>query len=59
MTLAYEVMALTADDGLVLNAFTAEPGSPSADAFNLLASWTGDSTEEVGAPARPGRTPAT
>ncbi|MGK5112665.1 MULTISPECIES: helix-turn-helix transcriptional regulator [unclassified Geodermatophilus] len=39
MTLAYEVMALTADDGLALNAFTAEPGSASADALGLLASW--------------------
>lgn len=39
MTLAYEVMALTADDGLLLSAFTAEPGSPSADAPNLLGSW--------------------
>jgi hypothetical protein len=28
----------TADEGLILNAFTAEPHSPSADALNLLAS---------------------
>ena len=39
MELSYEAMALTADDGLILNAFTAEPGSASADALNLLASW--------------------
>jgi hypothetical protein len=32
-------LALTADDGLVLNAFTAEPGPDSADALNLLARW--------------------
>ncbi len=43
MTLAYEVMALTADEGLVLNAFTAEPASASADALNLLASWSAPS----------------
>ena len=40
LTPAYEVMLLAADDGLILNAFTAEPGSRSADALNLLASWT-------------------
>jgi transcriptional regulator with XRE-family HTH domain len=40
LTLAYESMNLTADPGLRLNAYTAEPGSPSQDALNLLASWT-------------------
>jgi hypothetical protein len=40
LTLAYESMELTADPGLRLNAYTAEPGSPSQDALNLLASWT-------------------
>jgi transcriptional regulator with XRE-family HTH domain len=40
LTLAYESMELTADTGLRLNAYTAEPGSPSQDALNLLASWT-------------------
>jgi transcriptional regulator with XRE-family HTH domain len=40
LTLAYESMDLTADPGLRLNAYTAEPGSPSMDALNLLASWT-------------------
>jgi transcriptional regulator with XRE-family HTH domain len=59
MTLAYDVMALTADDGLVLSAFTAEPGSPSADALNLLASWAASpAPEEIRAPERPGGTPA-
>jgi hypothetical protein len=33
-------MELTADQGLRLNAYSAEPGSPSQDALNLLASWT-------------------
>jgi len=28
------------DVGLRLNAYTAEPGSPSQEALNLLASWT-------------------
>src|SRR3989440_703864 len=40
LALAYESMELTADQGLRLNAYSAEPGSPSADALNLLASWT-------------------
>lgn len=39
MTLSYESMELTADTGLRLNAYAAEPGSPSAEAFALLASW--------------------
>jgi transcriptional regulator with XRE-family HTH domain len=40
LTLAYESMELTADQGLRLNAYTAEPGSPDRDALDLLASWT-------------------
>jgi len=40
LTLAYESMDLTADTGLRINAYTADPGSPSADALSLLASWT-------------------
>lgn len=40
LTLAYESMELTADPGLRLNAYTAEPGTPAQEALNLLASWT-------------------
>ena len=39
LTLAFESMELTADAGLRLNAYTAEPGSASQEALNLLASW--------------------
>ena len=39
LLLAYESMELTADAGLRLNAYSTEPGSPSQDALNLLASW--------------------
>jgi len=46
MTLAYESMELTADPGLRLNAYMAEPASPSAEAFNLLASWAGSPARE-------------
>jgi transcriptional regulator with XRE-family HTH domain len=37
--LDYEVMELPADRGLRLAVFTAEPGSRSAEALDLLASW--------------------
>jgi transcriptional regulator with XRE-family HTH domain len=42
LDLAYESMELTADPGLRLNAYSAEPGSPSAQSLNLLASWTAE-----------------
>lgn len=40
LVLTYESMELTADPGLRLNAYVAEPGSPSAEGLGLLASWT-------------------
>jgi transcriptional regulator with XRE-family HTH domain len=40
LTLAYEELAVTAEPGLVLMVYTAEPGSPSAERLQLLASWT-------------------
>lgn len=39
LTLAYESLQVTADTGLRLNAYVAEPGTTSADAMRLLASW--------------------
>ena len=39
LTLAYEELAITAEPGLVLLVYTAEPGSPSAERLGLLASW--------------------
>jgi transcriptional regulator with XRE-family HTH domain len=38
--LSYETMELSADDGLSVAIFTAEPGSASQQALDLLASWT-------------------
>jgi transcriptional regulator with XRE-family HTH domain len=37
--LDFEAMPLPADPGLTLTAYSAEPGSPAADALRLLASW--------------------
>jgi transcriptional regulator with XRE-family HTH domain len=46
MSLAYESMELVADVGLVLNGYSAEPGTPSQDALNLLASWAATADRE-------------
>jgi transcriptional regulator with XRE-family HTH domain len=40
LELSYEVMELSADTGLRLAIFTAEPGSRSEETLSLLASWT-------------------
>ena len=40
MELSFEAMALVADPGLAVNVYTVEPGSRSAEALQLLASWT-------------------
>jgi hypothetical protein len=40
LELGYESMELSGDTGLTLFAFTAEPGSNSEQALNLLASWS-------------------
>ena len=40
LSLTYEMMELSADSGLALLTYTAEPGSKSAEALGLLASWT-------------------
>ncbi|WP_026548973.1 helix-turn-helix transcriptional regulator [Arthrobacter sp. Br18] len=42
LDLAYEELTLTAEPGLVLLIYTAEPGSPSAERLRLLASWGAD-----------------
>ena len=45
LTLAYEELAITAEPGLVLMVYTAEPGSPSAERLQLLASWAAEHPE--------------
>ena len=39
LDLAYESVDMITDPGLTLTIYAAEPGSPSAQALDLLASW--------------------
>jgi len=48
LELTYEALELPADAGLTMSTYTAEPGSSSADAIVLLASWA--ATAELPAP---------
>ncbi len=52
LELTYETMTLAADPSLMLFAYTAEPGTRSAEALDLLASWaaTLDTTEAAPTP---------
>jgi hypothetical protein len=49
LELTYEGMTLAADGDLVLFVFTAEAGSKSEQALNLLASWTATESEPIDA----------
>ncbi|MFD5827871.1 helix-turn-helix transcriptional regulator [Lentzea sp. NPDC060358] len=51
MTLSYEALAVPSEPGTFLTTYHAEPGSPSAEALQLLASWGEDATA-AGASAR-------
>jgi transcriptional regulator with XRE-family HTH domain len=44
LELTYEAFELPADPGLTLQTYTAEPGTPSADALRMLASWAATAT---------------
>jgi transcriptional regulator with XRE-family HTH domain len=44
LELSYEVMELSADSGLTISVYSAEPGSRSQEALDLLASWTATPT---------------
>lgn len=44
LSLAYEELAITAEPGLVLMVYTAEPASPTAERLQLLANWAASST---------------
>ena len=47
LSLTFEAMELVADPGLTLFVYSAEAGSKSQDALNLLASWTATIDEEI------------
>ena len=44
MTLSYETMRMPSEPDLFLSSYHAEPGTPSAEALQLLASWGKDAT---------------
>jgi transcriptional regulator with XRE-family HTH domain len=50
LTLSFEMMELAADPGLHLLTFTAEPGSKSDEALNLLGTWAATVEQEQAAP---------
>jgi transcriptional regulator with XRE-family HTH domain len=50
LTLTFEMMELAADPGLNLLTYTAEPGSKSDEALNLLGSWAATVEQEQTAP---------
>jgi hypothetical protein len=54
VTFTYESMNLVADPDLTMFIYTAEPGSKSEQAFNLLASWTATPDEDSVHAAQPG-----
>ncbi|WP_420035303.1 helix-turn-helix domain-containing protein [Streptomyces sp. cg28] len=45
LTLSYETLHLPDDDGQFLSVYHAEPGTASAEALRLLASWGADATQ--------------
>lgn len=52
LDLMFEAMALEADEGLTLTAYTAEPGTPAHDGLRLLASWAATHQREDSADRR-------
>lgn len=50
LELTYEAFELPADPGLTLSTYTAEPGTASADALTMLATWV-TTSEQPAAPA--------
>jgi hypothetical protein len=55
LTLTFEALDLAADVGLRISACTAEPGSASEDALNVLASWAATLEAAGSAPGQPGK----
>ena len=59
LTLAYEELGITAEPGLVLLIYTAEPGSPAAERLRLLASWAASDQAPMASDRTLGRRPNT
>ncbi len=57
LELEFEKLDVTADPGLVVQAYSAEPDSPSHDALSLLASWAATLDQEQVAPLDPTTSP--
>ncbi|WP_159450994.1 hypothetical protein [Micromonospora cremea] len=55
LDLAYESVDLLSEPGLILTLYAAEPASPTAQAFDLLASWAAAQTtaDREGSPTTP------
>jgi transcriptional regulator with XRE-family HTH domain len=53
LELMYDSLPLPADGGLTMLVYTAEPGSPTQDALNLLASWAATADLDRSTPAAP------
>jgi transcriptional regulator with XRE-family HTH domain len=51
LSLTYEMLDLAADSGLVILTYTAEPGSKSDEALNLLGSWAATIEQSEATPA--------
>jgi hypothetical protein len=51
LSLTFETMELSADEGLTMFAYTAERGSKSEEALNLLGSWASTQDDARAAPA--------
>jgi hypothetical protein len=49
LVLAYEALELPGDSGQRILAYTAEPGSPTQHALDLLASWASTPDAAIGA----------
>ena len=52
LELTYESMEVSAGHGLTMFAYTAEPGSTSAQNLDLLASWAATTAEKADGPLR-------
>jgi len=57
LTLDYEALAPIGETDQTLGLHTAEPGSPSEHALNLLAAWTTEAMGRAKSGAAPRRTP--